>query len=207
MDDLSSGPRLCYSDRAGIPREFVLSDHAPRVMVGRSSDADIAFTADPDVSRLHATVERIGTYWTIVDDGMSRNGTFVNGERVTGRRRLRSGDRIRIGSSMLAFRHDGRASGALTNVAHAVPTRECLTKTQRTVLIALCSPRKHRSGFASPASNQQIADQLGVNAETVKTHMRALFSKFGVEDLPQNQKRARLVERAMQSGFITDKDL
>ena len=41
----------------------------------------------------------------------------------------------------------------------------------------------------------------------MKTHMRALFEKFGVEDLPQNQKRVALVERALQSGLITDRDL
>ncbi|EID79771.1 LuxR family transcriptional regulator [Rhodococcus opacus RKJ300 = JCM 13270] len=126
---------------------------------------------------------------------------------MTGRKRLRSGDHIRIGSSTILFRSDGRASGELTAVADAMPTRESLTKTQREILIALCAPRKHNAGFAAPATNQQIADRMYLSVETVKTHMRALFAKFGIEDVPQNQKRARLVERAMQSGIVTERDL
>ena len=58
-------------------------------------------TADEEVSRLHAVIECVGSHWTVVDDGMSRNGTFVNGERITGRRRLRQGDSIRIGGTLL----------------------------------------------------------------------------------------------------------
>jgi hypothetical protein len=34
-----------------------------------------------------------------------------------------------------------------------------------------------------------------------------LFAKFGIEDLPQNQKRIRLVERAFYSGVISERDL
>ena len=43
--------------------------------------------------------------------------------------------------------------------------------------------------------------------DAVKTHLRVLFAKFGIEELPQNQKRARLVERAFYSGAITERDL
>jgi hypothetical protein len=56
------------------------------------------------VSRLHAVIEWTGTYWAVVDDGLSRNGTFVNGERLTGRRRLRSGDVIWIGATEVTYR-------------------------------------------------------------------------------------------------------
>ncbi|KAF0961808.1 MULTISPECIES: FHA domain-containing protein [Rhodococcus] len=205
--ELPIEPRLSYPGEDGGAREFVLSVDSPKVTVGRSREADIALAWDRDVSRLHATVEWGGTHWTIVDDGLSRNGTFINGERMTGRKRLRSGDHIRIGSSTILFRSDGRASGELTAVADAMPTRESLTKTQREILIALCAPRKHNAGFAAPATNQQIADRMYLSVETVKTHMRALFAKFGIEDVPQNQKRARLVERAMQSGIVTERDL
>ena len=34
----------------------------------------------------------MGADWVICDDGLSHNGTFVNGERVRGRRRLAAGD-------------------------------------------------------------------------------------------------------------------
>ncbi len=53
-----------------------------------------------------------------------------------------------------------------------------------------------------PASNKQIADELSIGVETVKTHMRALFDAFGMGDLPQHQKRAALAQRALQTALV-----
>jgi DNA-binding NarL/FixJ family response regulator len=78
---------------------------------------------------------------------------------------------------------------------------------QKRVLVALCRPFKEGAAFATPATNQQIADELTLSVDAVKTHLRALFEKFGVEDLPQNQKRVALVERALQSGIVSERDL
>ena len=71
----------------------------------------------------------------------------------------------------------------------------------------LCRPYKDGAAFASPATNQEIAEELFLSVDAVKTHLRVLFAKFGIEGLPQNQKRARLVERAFNSGAITGRDL
>ncbi|WP_435590954.1 FHA domain-containing protein [Nocardia sp. bgisy118] len=205
----STEPRLTYTDDHGHRRGVTLSGDVPRVTVGRSSLADIALTADGQVSRLHATVEQMGGQWTIVDDGLSRNGTFVNGERLAGRHRLQTGDSIRIGNTVLTYLDLGRrATSAKTQAdsSQRMPTRRSLTDAQMAVLVALCRPFKHNATYATPASNQQIAKELFVTDQTVKTHMRALFGKFGVEDLPQNQKRAKLVERAMNSGIVSEHD-
>ena len=83
---------------------------------------------------------------------------------------------------------------------------ELLTPAQRRVLIALCRPFKD-STYATPATNQQIADELVVSVDAVKSTLRALFEVFGVDDLPQNQKRASLALQAMRSGVITRRDL
>ncbi len=81
-----------------------------------------------------------------------------------------------------------------------------LTGTQRRVLIALCRP--YASGqFATPATNQEIAAELFLSTEAVKTHLRSLFAKFALGELPQNQKRARLAELALQSGAISHREL
>lgn len=102
-------PRLYYTDEKGLQRRLVLSTDAP-VTVGRSPRADVALTSDRSVSRLHAVIERIGAHWTISDDGLSRNGTFVNGERLHGRRLLRPGDSIRIGDSLMTFHGPAEAA-------------------------------------------------------------------------------------------------
>ena len=82
-----------------------------------------------------------------------------------------------------------------------------LSTTQRRVLVGLCRPYKDGGSFATPATNQQIADELFLSVDAVKTHLRVLFAKFGIEALPQNQKRMRLVERAFYSGAISERDL
>ena len=59
---------------------------------------------DSEVSRLHSTIERVGADWVLIDDGLSRNGSFVNEEKVVGRRRLRDGDVLRFGRTTAVFR-------------------------------------------------------------------------------------------------------
>lgn len=46
-----------------------------------------------------------------------------------------------------------------------------------------------------------------MSIETVNTHLRALFAKFGVDQNPHPNKRALLAERAMLSGVVTDREL
>jgi hypothetical protein len=77
-----------------------------------------------------------------------------------------------------------------------------LTDTQHRILVALCGPVRGKSGFAPPATNQEIADQVFLSVDAVKAHLRTLYRKFGIEDLPQNQKRARLVELVVEGGYL-----
>ncbi|WP_306363838.1 FHA domain-containing protein [Nocardia sp. CC227C] len=202
------GSFLRVKDHQGHQHELMLAPDRPRVTIGRSPQADLSLAWDVEVSRLHATVEYLGAHWTIVDDGLSRNGTFVNGDRLVGRHRLAPGDVIRMGTTRVTFHDFSGASGDITQTSTgSLPTLRSLTETQRAVLIALCRPYKNNAGFATPASNQQIAAELFLSVDAIKTHLRALFAKFGVEDLPQNQKRVRLAGLAMQSGVISDRDL
>lgn len=143
----------------------------------------------------------------IVDDGLSTNGTFLNGQRVNGRQRLKDGDRIRIGRTVLAYNAASSASLQETVLPGAQPTRRQLTDTQRQVLIALCRPYRDGGSFASPATNQQIAAEVFLSVDAVKMHLRTLFTKFELGELPQNQKRASLAECALQFGVISQRDL
>jgi len=61
---------------------------------------------DPGVSRYHCWIlVRDGT--TFVEDLASANGTYVNGERIRLRRSLKSGDRLRVGSTEFLFNEAG----------------------------------------------------------------------------------------------------
>ena len=193
--------------RDGEDKQVLVVLSGNRLTVGRTDEADLSLGWDTEVSRVHAELEQLGGAWTISDDGLSRNGTYVNNERVTGRRRLANGDVMRFGATSAVFREPGEATtGGETALAADVPDAT-LTETQKTVLIGLCRPFRDGSPYATPATNQQIADEVFLSVDAVKTHLRTLFAKFGVEDLPQNQKRVKLVERVLGLGLISRKDL
>ncbi|WP_062982570.1 FHA domain-containing protein [Nocardia anaemiae] len=184
--------------------EIPLDRDAHSMTIGRSEAADITVAADATVSRLHAIIERVSDYWVVIDNGLSTNGTFVNGERVDGCRKLESGDTIRFGKSVFIFTDDHPSEDEITIAHSSLPTRSALTDAQYLILEALCRPYDARTGFTYPASNWQIAHELCLSVATVKTHMRALFKIFDVESFPQNKKRMFLVERALESGVIVN---
>lgn len=105
-------PYLVYRDARGAQQVLSLPGTWDRLTIGRGMSADLPLTWDDEVSRVHAELVRLGDEWAVVDDGLSRNGTFVGGERVEGRRRLFDGDELRIGSTAIAFHAPFEARGA-----------------------------------------------------------------------------------------------
>jgi DNA-binding CsgD family transcriptional regulator len=198
-------PFLLYRGDDGGEQLFTLSKGLEQMTIGRADACEVHLPLDPEVSRLHAELERLGATWVLVDDGLSRNGTFVNGERVVGRHRLANGDVIRCGDTLLTFRDPARVVRDSTRPASDGPP-EALTESQRRVLEALCRPLGEGGAYAMPASNQAIAAELVLTIGAVKGHLRTLFEKLGVEDLPQTRKRLRLVERAVETGLISLRD-
>ena len=74
-----------------------------------------------------------------------------------------------------------------------------LTPAQRRALTALCRPLL-ADPRAAPATNQAIAEELSLSVETVKGTMSALFERYGLSALPQNEKRAVLAQRALSDA-------
>ena len=198
-------PFLIYRDGAGRQVIHLLGAGTEHVTIGRRPDNDVALTWDGEVSRVHAQLERIGGEWVVVDDGLSRNGTFVNGEQAATRRRLGNGDRIVVGETALLFRTPADAGWHSTVSVEADRARIPVTGAQRKVLVGLCRPLKE-SAYAAPASNREIADELHLSVDAVKAHLRVLFDRFGLDELPQNQKRARLAALALVDKLVSERD-
>ena len=131
-------PFLVYRDGDGRQRIHPLERGRRSVTIGRRDEADISLPWDPECSRLHAELELRAGEWTISDDGLSQNGTWVNELRLVGRRRLSDGDDVRVGRTHLIFanpvvgrdRADARAGraerhAALLRAAAAPAARRC----------------------------------------------------------------------------------
>jgi pSer/pThr/pTyr-binding forkhead associated (FHA) protein len=202
----SGEPFLAFRDATGQLRLLSLNG-TQAVTVGRREGMDVALSWDGLVSGLHAELQCLGGEWALVDDGLSTNGTFVNSERVTGRRRLRGGDRIQAGGTVIVFNEATSPPPVATLASGERAVVAPLTDQQRRVLVALCRPYKDGDRYATPATNQQIADELFLSVDAVKMHLRALCLKFDVHRLPQNQKRLRLAESALHLGVIGPRDL
>jgi DNA-binding CsgD family transcriptional regulator len=190
----SDAPFVELRDGDGIQHLIPLVGE--RVTVGRSPASGLAVPWDAQVSRTHASLECIDGVWTLLDDGRSTNGTFVNEERVQGRRTLRALDVIRVGATRLRFHDPSETTDSkLTEVASqaAIPA---ITPAQLRVLVALCRPAD------GPASNEEIADELTVSIDTVKTHMRALFDAFSLQASAPYRKRFELVRLAIDAGLV-----
>jgi pSer/pThr/pTyr-binding forkhead associated (FHA) protein len=202
----SGTPFLVYRD-ADDRQQIVDLRERERVTIGRRRSCDVPLSWDDSVSRLHAHLERVGGDWLLADDGLSRNGTFVNGGRVDARRALHDGDVVAVGGTLIAFLvPSGATSAAPTATARGPLAGIRPTPAQHRVLVALCRPFA-ASTYAAPASNRQIADELVLSVDTVKGTLHELFEAFGLQDLPQNQKRAALALRALELGLVSRREL
>jgi pSer/pThr/pTyr-binding forkhead associated (FHA) protein len=199
-------PFLVYRDGGGGQAMVQLERSRQRLTVGRRADCDVPLVWDGEVSRLHAQLEHVGPEWTLVDDGLSRNGSFVNGRRVTGHQRLKDGDRLCFGVTPVVYRAPAESGSMSTQASREAAESVHLSPTQRSVLVALCRPLGV-SAFEAPATNKEIADELHLTVDAVKAHLRVLFERFALEELPQNQKRARLAGNALVNGIVAPRDL
>jgi DNA-binding CsgD family transcriptional regulator len=177
-------------------RELV-SLEAGRLTLGTDPANDLALPADATLSRLHAVLERYEAGWCVRDLG-SRNGTFVNGQRIWSERALRPGDELRVGATRLVYRGDQPAGGG-TQASEPAPE---LTRREREVLLVLCRTVLGGAAFTEPASIREIADALVVTEAAVKQHLAHLYDKFGIHGGGE-RRRVQLANEALRRGAVT----
>ena len=168
-----------------------------KAAVGKAQGNDVVITGDSSVSRVHLALDAIGAGWTVTDVG-SRNGTWINGERLLGPQVLRPGDEIRIGRTRIVFRARGVSSEAsMTTPAVGAPL---LTEREQEFLAALCQPVLETNILTEPASIADMGAALNVSESAVKKGLGRLYDKFGLHDA--ERRRGRLVSEAITRGAI-----
>ena len=164
--------------------------------VGRGRGVDIRLD-DPSVSRLHAELVRRGPYVYVVDLGLSRNGTRVNGRPIA-RRVLSEGDVLSFGTARC--RIGGLPQEDLEEAELRRAAAPDLTRREVDVLTALCRPALSDEAFAMPATAHEIATDLVVTEAAVKQHLLRLYQKFRVPEGPN--RRTRLANEVVALGLV-----
>jgi pSer/pThr/pTyr-binding forkhead associated (FHA) protein len=171
-----------------------------RVTIGNASTNLVSLDYDATVSRLHAVLENLGFAWSIRDVG-SRNGTYLNGEKISAERVLRSGDELRIGSSRLIFLEVRQLDRDETETVEPAQRPPRLTPRELEVLVVLCRPLVSGDPFPELASVRQMAMELFVTEAAIKQHLQNLYDKFAVP--AEGERRVRLANEAIRRGAVT----
>lgn len=188
---------LVFRDRAGHQVIYQLPEHGRRtVVLGRLRECEVCLDWDLEVSRSHARVHPADGEWAITDED-SRNGSFVNRERLRPTRGLRDGDIVVLGRTSILFRQP-----ALGDAGE--PSR--LSDLERRVLIELCRPLADPA-HGRPAEDRAIADRLGLRSAELDHRIRRLLERFGISGCEPTEARARLAAAALQSGTVSPRDL
>jgi ABC-type multidrug transport system ATPase subunit/pSer/pThr/pTyr-binding forkhead associated (FHA) protein len=93
-DQLVTPPQLLVTDAGAMPEVHTLMEDS--ITIGRSVDNDITIASNI-VSRSHARLERADLGYQLIVLPQASNPIYVDGYPVTGPRRLRHGDKLRIG--------------------------------------------------------------------------------------------------------------
>jgi pSer/pThr/pTyr-binding forkhead associated (FHA) protein len=195
-------PFLLLRDDHGAQQIIVLDERAGSVTVGRRQEADVPLAWDPEVSRLHAELEYKAGEWTLCDDGFSQNGTYVNGLRIHGRRRLTDGDLVRIGQTTIAFCDPSNSGLGVTLAPGELGVAPKFSEQQQRILRGLCGPLLGDGEGVTPASDAEIAAETGIPEEIVTTELDHLGRSFGLMDMPAPDRRAEIALLALRSGLV-----
>ncbi|MFY9571572.1 MAG: FHA domain-containing protein, partial [Blastocatellia bacterium] len=172
------GPRLIGVLPSGEKLEYLIDKH--EIEMGKAAHNHIKLT-DPTVSNTHAIVITRDSGYSIVDLG-SRNGTFINGERLGAQAHtLRHGDKIQLGQTVLTFRNPGETSANVT----AVLSGEALEEVRRRAKLA--------DAEASKDAAAEVAEPAKQSSERkpAKSPVPSEIPPVAVVALPDNAAQAQ----------------
>jgi hypothetical protein len=175
------------------------------VYIGRDEGCTVEVRNDERVSRRHARIIFGAGQWSI-EDGPSRNGTFVDGTPAVGERLLADGSRILVGRTTVSF-HAGRTATAIPTLGEEPRQRRLHPNaTQRKVLVELARPFMVR-GAEVPVTptNAAIAQTLGYQVATIRD---AISDLYGQAKLARgsSEQRSELVRLAIGEGAVGPED-
>ncbi len=208
---------------ASVGRIYSLSRQRPNTVVGRDDAADVVIV-DAEISRRHAAIRydpETGTFH--LSDLQSRNGTWLNGERVGHEMRLAVGDKIRLGSAaVLRVSHAAETEASYAKQMYQAVLRDALTGAYNRRYLderlatesAFC--RRHREPLAlllldldhfkavndtygHPAGDAALVQVCGVFQKMVRTE--DVVGRYGGEEfavvcrLTDEERAAVLAER------------
>lgn len=144
-------PALTVQVVGGDPFGAIFVVASPQLVIGRGDEADVVLS-DPGMSREHACLWRTGDELTITDLG-STNGTFVEGARLMGPRKLHQGDRIRLGNVTLRY------------------LARCASEVEASQQLCAAAIRDHLTGLFNRA---YFDDRLAAEVAYAKRHRSSL---------------------------------
>lgn len=180
------------------PKEEKMVD----ITIGRSHDCDICLE-NPTVSKLHASLHYMGGKkgrW-IVCDRNSRNGTFVNGERIT-KKELKKGDVIQIGVCQIVFKEYALEPGWLD--IRCGDKKEMLVLPWKEILDQSLQKKK-KSRYLGCFLGGAVGDALGYPVEFMSESR--IFEKYGsagIQMLDQAGRPAQISDDTQMHLFAAN---
>src|SRR5581483_5571167 len=146
--------------------------------IGKGPRNDLVL-ADPAVSSAHAVIRAEGDQYSISDIG-SRNGTFVNGQRLTEPQRLNHGDVIGLGLSKLTFRRaaDDTSTTLAADRTLIIQRPAPPPLTEESLANAVIA-----AGLATPADVQRLRDEGSGRKLSTALIEERLASEVSLRDL------------------------
>jgi ABC-type multidrug transport system ATPase subunit len=192
----------------GSPRRTVAVDALftarSKVVIGRAGDCDVCL-AHPTVSRRHAELERLPDGRLRLSD-TSRNGVFLDGERLEGPRVIREGERVGVGPFLFSLEN-----GALHSFDSSHSLRLEARQVEKVVALPGGQKRKLLDGINLAVEPGEFVGLLGPSGSGKSTLMDCLNGRrraTGGRVLANGEDFYRHFDNFRQSlGYVPQKDI